>query len=324
MLVSTQVGLAKQDSSCKECRQRLVFSEDSGEQVCRGCGVVNDGPNESPSYSSDYVAAMTNSAPRDQPTSNMMYDLNLSTVIDNQNVDANGRRIPASYELTQLRRWNTYTISRESRRSNEVKAMREIELTVGAAGLPRSVAIEASEIYRKGLRNGSIKRKSITSMAIASVLVACNLIGANFPAEEIEKLRTTGNGKRVRQYQKLLLRNMGMTVTTTDPSRDVSRIATKAGISGKVERRSYEILALVKGDSSLAGKRPTSLAAAALNVALTQMGQRKNQLRLAFAAGVTPITIRKRSAEISAILSTMETTAEPSLVAHEVPELIYA
>ena len=312
MLVGMQ-GM-KQDGSCRECRQPLVFSEDTGEQVCRVCGVVSDGPNASPSYSPDYVAAMTNSAPRDQPTSNMMYDLNLSTIIDNQNVDAKGRRIPATYELGQLRRWNTYTISRESKRSNEIKAMREIEQTVEAAGLSRSVAREACEIYRRGLKNGSIRRMSIASMAAASVLVACNLVGATFPVEEIERLRKTANGKRIRHYQKMLLRNMGMRVTTSDPSRDVSRIAAKAGIGGKVERRSYEILALVKDDSSLAGKRPTSLAAAALNVALTQMGLRKNQLRLAFAAGVTPITIRKRSAEITALLGEIETPVQASPV----------
>jgi transcription initiation factor TFIIB len=63
-----------------------------------------------------------------------------------------------------------------------------------------------------------------------------------------------------------------------------------------------EILAKVKGDQRLVGKRPISLAAAALYLASTKNGDRTTQLRLAYAAGVTPITIRKRSLEISDIL----------------------
>ncbi len=303
MLVSSEARLLEKEPICKECHGSLVLADDVGERVCIACGVVDDRPDESASYSPDYLAAMTNSAVRERPTSSMMYDLNLPTVIDKQNFDANGRRIQGSYELTQLRKWNTYTISGESKRSNQVKAMREIEQIVGSVGLPNSVAIEACEIYRRGLKSGVTRSRSITSMAAAAVLVACNLVGASCPQDDIERMKRTANGHLIRQYQKLLLHNMNRKVTTSDPSRDVSRIVSKAGLSGKVERRSLEILAQVKDHEMLAGKRPTSIAAAALGVALVQMGERKNTLRLAFAAGVTPITIRKRSLEISQILS---------------------
>jgi transcription initiation factor TFIIB len=319
MLVSRQIDRLNGGASCKECNERSVFAEDSGEQVCTNCGVVSDASDVSISHSPDYIAAMTNSAPREQPTSRMMYDLNLSTVIESENFDANGRKIQGSYELTQLRRWNAFTISRQSKRNNEVKAMREIEQIVGAVGLPNSVAREACEIYHREIkngtiRNGSVRSRSITSMAAAAVLVAANLVGANCPQDEIEKLKKTANGNSIRRYHKLLMRKMNMRVTATDPSRDVSRIAGKAGINGKVERRSLEILAQVKDNAMLAGKRPTSLAAAALYVASAQMGERTNQMRLAFAAGVTPITIRERSAEITTILSNTTIPVEPGRV----------
>jgi transcription initiation factor TFIIB len=64
-----------------------------------------------------------------------------------------------------------------------------------------------------------------------------------------------------------------------------------------------EILNKVKGDSRLVGKRPMSLAAAALYLASLKSGNKTTQLRLAYAAGVTPITIRKRSLEISDMLA---------------------
>lgn len=302
MVQIREAGLVEEDAFCGECHGKFVSVEDSGEQVCNGCGVVSDRPNFSTSQWPESAAAVTNSTLREQPTSRMMYNLNLPTVIDSEDFDASGKRIRRSYELTQLRRWNLYTISRESNRNNEVQAMREIDQIVGAVGLPDSVAREACEVYHRGIKNGVIRSRSITSMAAAAVLVACSLVGSNCPSDDIEKLKQTGNRKVVRHYHKLLLRNMNVRVTATDPSRDVSRIAGKARLSGRVERKSLEILSQVKYDARLAGKRPASLAAAALYVASAQIGERTNQLRLAFAAGVTPITIRKRSADIFMIL----------------------
>jgi transcription initiation factor TFIIB len=299
MLALAQVGLPKESASCKECLGKLVFDEDTREQICRFCGVVSDEPG---GLVSSEVATRTNSTSRERPTSTMMYDLNLPTVIDLRNFDANGRRIEGSYELTQLRRWNNYTISEGPKRNNQVQAMRDIDQIVRAAGLPDTVAREACEIYRKRLKGTSVRTRSITSMAAASVMVACNLVGATFPPAEFEKLKRTANGKFIRYYHKLLLKDLNMRVTAIDPSRDVSRIAGTAGMSGRVERKSLELLAQVKDHPLLAGKRHASLAAAALYVASIQVGERANQMRLAFAAGVTPITVRKRSAEISKIL----------------------
>jgi transcription initiation factor TFIIB len=298
-----QGGLLELRSSCKECNARLLFAEDTGEQICRICGVVSDSPNDLSSFSSIGAAAASRSTSLERPTSTMMYNLNLPTVIDKRNVDANGRRIQGTYELTQLRKWNSYTISGEPQRTNQAKAMGCIDQIVRAVGLPESVAREACEIYRRRLKRGIVRSRSIASMAAASVLVACNLVGATFPPEEIEKLKRTPNGKFIGHYHKMLLRDLNMRVTATDPSREVSRIAGKAGISGRVERKSLEILALVKDNAMLAGKRSASIAAAALYVASIQSGERTNQMHLAFAAGVTPITIRKRSTEVFAILN---------------------
>jgi transcription initiation factor TFIIB len=181
MLVGSQVKFPETAASCKECHEKLVFADDVGEQVCGACGVVDDSLNSSASYSADYVAAMTNSAVRERPTSRMMYDLDLPTFIGSQNFDGNGRKIQGSYELTQLRKWNMYTISGGSKRYNAVKAMREIDQIVGAVGLPNSVAIQACEIYRRGLNNGITRSRSITGMAAAAVLVACSIVGANCP-----------------------------------------------------------------------------------------------------------------------------------------------
>ncbi|MHB8566834.1 MAG: transcription initiation factor IIB [Nitrososphaerales archaeon] len=238
---------------------------------------------------------------REEPTSNMSYFLNLPTVIDSKNIDANGKQISGSYELAQLRRWNKFSISRDSKRNNEVKAISEIDRIIEMLGLAKSVAKQANEIYHKQL-SGPIRRRSISGMSAASVLVACYMLGIPCPVNEIERMSAPVSGKVIRRYYKLLLHEIGIRVTNFDPSNDVSRIATKAGLSGRSERKALTILASVKDNATLVGKRPISIAAAALYLASIQEGERANQLRLAFAAGVTPVTLRKRSLEITQIL----------------------
>lgn len=303
MGASRQVSLQKEGISCKECHGMLLFAEENGEQVCSVCGVVTDDPSISISDSRNYLEGLTSSGQRERPTSNMMYDLDLPTIIDSKNFDAKGVGIRGSYELTQLRKWNTYTISGDSRRVNQTKALREIEQIVRTLGMSNSIAREACEVYRKGLKLGVIRGKSITSMAAASVLVASDLIGTACSSDDIENIRGTSDGKIIRRYHKLLLKSMKLRVNVIDPSRYISKIAGRAKLSGKTERRALEILAQVKDNAILAGKRPASLAAGALYLASTQTHDQTNQSRLAYAAGVTPMTIRERSSEISGLLN---------------------
>jgi transcription initiation factor TFIIB len=231
-----------------------------------------------------------------------MYDLHLHTLIGSNNMDANGKRIQANHEFDQLRRMNNFTISRDSKISNEMKAVGEIERITSTLGLSNLVAKEAQEVYRKGLNSGVVRGKSITNMAAAAVLIACKTVGVSCSSDEIERTIASVSGKMSRRYYRLLIRKMNLKVKHTNPTLYVSGIAGKAGLTVKVERRALEILGWVMDDPILVDKRSLSLAAAALYLASIEMGERTNQLRLAFAAGITPITIRKRSSEISHIL----------------------
>jgi transcription initiation factor TFIIB len=132
------------------------------------------------------------------------------------------------------------------------------------------------------------------------------MLGFPCPVDEIERMNVPASGKAIRRYYKQLLREYGIRVTNIDPSHEISRIAAKAGLSGRSERKALTILDSVKNNAILAGKRPVSIAVAALYLASIQEGERTNQLRLAFAAGVTPVTLRKRSLEITQILDSLK------------------
>jgi transcription initiation factor TFIIB len=93
-------------------------------------------------------------------------------------------------------------------------------------------------------------------------------------------------------------------MSSPDPASHVSRIANRARLGGVTERRAIQILEKVKDDSLLAGKRPASIAAAALFLAANETTASTTQIRIAFAAGITTITLRRRTAEVSGLLQT--------------------
>lgn len=290
---------------CKECRQGLVFDYETAENICMGCGVVDSTSPEVLEAPREPLGSV-----KSQPESRMMYDLQLDTLIGGQNVDANGHHIGTDKGFDQLRRLNNMTISRSTKMSNEMKASFEIERITTALRMPASVRFQAEELYRRGLGAGIVTGKSISNMSAASVMIAASGAGVPCSSDDIENSVETVSGRTARRYYKLLIRGLNIGLEHTTPAKHVSGIAGRAGLSTKVERRALEILSIVNDSASLTDKRPVSLAGAALYLASMDEGERINQLRLAYAAGITPITIRKRSTEISEILKSAREAKE--------------
>jgi transcription initiation factor TFIIB len=307
MLAETMARSRRESVVCKECRGEVLFDSDSGEQVCSVCGVVS-----TPSFAA-YSPIDQARQLHEEPETRMVYDVHLHTLIGNERTDANGRYIQQSHDFDQLRRLNNSTISRDSKISNQMKALDEINRLTEALGLSNLVAKEAQELYHAGLNNGIIRGRSIANMSAACILIACKTIGVSCSSEDLERCATNVDARTARRYYRLLIRRMNLKVNPTNPGSFISGIAGKAGMSVAVQRKAMEILTAVENYPSLVDKRSISLAAASLYLGSISVGERTNQLRLAFAAGITPITIRKRSAEISRVLEELKTgvTASP-------------
>lgn len=284
-------------SLCRECRGELGFDPETGENFCMSCGVVDASTVESVGAPPEAVISA-----RTQPESHLAYDLQLHTLIGGQNVDASGHKVGDDHGFNQLRRLNNMTISRNSKTSNQLKASFEIARITDALKLPSSVRIQAEETYRRGLNAGIISGRSISNMAAASVMISASSSGVPCSSDDIERCIEAVSGRTARRYYKLLIRGLSIEFDRTTPSKHVPGIAGRAGLSTKVERRALEILAIVRDSPGLTDKRPVSLAGAALYLASMQVGERVNQLKLAYAAGITPITIRKRSTEMQEVL----------------------
>lgn len=290
------------EDGCPACKGMIISDIERGEKICTNCGMVSSPYYDTTHLENSAFASGIESDNCKSPTSLIMYDIGLSTFIDKKNIDANGKMIQRNLEVEKLRRLNKFSISNDSKTRNLTKAVKEILRITEILGMSPSIAERANYIYRKALNMKLIRGRSITGIVAATIYIACKDAGIHFPIEQIEKVVENGSRKNVMHYYKLLLRCMKMNVVVPEPAKYLSRIAANAKLSGKTERRAFEILSQIENEPALSGKKPISLAASALYLAALQIGEHTTQLRIAIASELTTITIRKRCLEISQLL----------------------
>lgn len=294
------------DVTCHICNGKIISDVDNNERFCGSCGTVTNynhgfGINEKRTMSV-YSECETSSG----ELTSLTYDISLPTFIGNKNVDSSGKHIQGHSEIDRLRRLNKFTISSNSKTRNITKAIREIQRITEILGFSNLIAERAAYIYRKALGQGLIKGRSITGIVAATIYISCKESGIPSSIEKIERLLENVNKKNIAYYCKFLIKQLNLNVGLPTPSSNISCIAERSGLSGKTERKALEILSQVKGNAILSGKKPISLAAAALYVASLKTGEHITQLRIAIAAELTTITIRKRALEIDNILKELE------------------
>ncbi|HXU96307.1 MAG TPA: hypothetical protein VFP45_07730 [Candidatus Nitrosotalea sp.] len=303
MLIQENI-IETKSNTCISCNGKLIVDLEKNEKICSTCGIVIEHEfDHHPGYELGHSS-------NNEPTSSMMYDISLSTLIDKKNVDVNGKQIFGSFEMEKLRRLNKFTISNDSKIRNLNKAMTDIRRITEILGFGNSIAERASYIYRKALNKDLIRGRSIVGIAVAAIYIACKDVGVAFPIDKISEHVENLNKKTIVHYYKFLLRQMKMSVGIPEPSQNISKIAARAKLGGRTQRRALEILYQIGNNPTIIGKKPTSIAAAALYMAAIETKDYTTQLRLAVAAEITTITIRKRYLEIMQIMKKRATHVE--------------
>lgn len=286
---------------CEVCNGSLIVDVDTGEKCCNRCGIVMSAMSEMLGKSNSLLRNTEHSIAPEVHTNHMMYDVSLPSFIGEKNIDANGKRIDR-FHTDKMRRLDRRTLSNDPKIRNLNKAIREIRRITEILGMKTLIAERAAYIYKKAFGQGLIRGRSISGIAAASIYVACKELDIPRSIDEIENLIGGINKKNVLRYYKLLLKQMNLSVGLPSPISHLSRIAKRAGLSGKTERRALDMLSKVSADSTLVGKKPISIAAAILYLASLQTKEHTTQLRIAIASDLTTITIRKRCVEITQIL----------------------
>ncbi|MBI5697544.1 MAG: hypothetical protein HZC29_03410 [Thaumarchaeota archaeon] len=295
-------------TTCTACDGALIFDVHTDERICNKCGIVMPACDEFlHNVTCNQTTPLQTSV--ESLANNMMYEISLHTFIGKKDVDVNGKSTK-SFHMEKMRKLDKLTITNDNKARNLNKAIREIRRITEILGLKSAVAERAAYIYRKAFGQGLIRGRSITGIVAAAVYVACKEMEIPHSIDDIERLLEGINKKNVLQYYKMLLKCMNIRIGLPSPISHISKIAERTGLSGKTERKALVILSKVGNDSLLAGKKPISIAAAALYLASLRTKEHTTQLRIALATDLTTITIRKRCVDIMQILNTSTTNLE--------------
>ncbi len=282
---------------CPECgSSELVTDLERGEVVCGQCGLVVREQilatlPEWRAPTPEEKALRQRTGPS---TSYSLYDKGLSTVIW-VGRDASGRRLTPGVRqrMWALQRWNVRMRLRSSESRNLSQAMAELRRLRDVLHIPYDVHENAAMVYRKALREGLVRGRSIAGVVAASLYAACRTAGTPRTLREIAQA-SMRSWKEVARDYRLLGRSLSFSTPSDNPEKFVSRIASKAGIDQRTQVQAIEILREARRRDGIVGKHPLGLAAAALYMASLRAGERKAQKDVASAAGVTEVTIRNR------------------------------
>jgi transcription initiation factor TFIIB len=309
-------------SCCNECKSPVVDDIHNGERICSGCGIVVDeqmadlGPETKTSNLEDKMRLARASG----QTTLAQHDMGIATDISISSTDFSGKKISStvSNQMQSLRKWQQrvrVTSPRERRLTN---VLGKISETCENSSLPKNVVETASMIYRSlDGKNIEVKGKSVVSITIAVVYMACKQCGIVRSLEEICKNVCAPNDikaktKLAAKYYRNLVLEIGNVTTLVTMDKYISKIANLTRTDVRVERLALEIAAKTETRSITDGKAPNGIASAYLYVSSVLLGQNVLQRDVSTVSGITEVTIRNRVKEI---LSThkMTLTLRPNL-----------
>ena len=293
---------------CPECQSTLVDDIQNGEIICSGCGVVvaeqmeDYGPESKSSSMEDKMKL----ARATGQTTYSQHDLGISTEISITSKDFSGKRInpEVASQIHNLRKWQQRVRVSSPRERRLANVLTKIGETCQNSSLSKNVLETASMVYRNLDGKMDVKGKSVVSISIATVYMACKQCDVVRSLEEIcrgvcAERDVKAKTKLAARYYRTMVMEMGSAkapVLTMD--KYISKIANITKTDVRVERLALEISEKTKNSNLADGKAPNGIAAAYLYVASILLGQSVLQRDVSSTAGVTEVTIRNRCKEI--------------------------
>jgi transcription initiation factor TFIIB len=297
--------MSKNQSSglkCPRCAKNSLLNDDeTGERFCDKCGYVISESQESDqewrSFSQDEYGNKTR-----MKTSLTIPDVGLSTIINPQNRDATGKPLTSAMKSTikRLRTLDNRSKNNSSIDKNLAHALIEMNKLKNKLTLSDAVVENTMRVFQKALEKKLAIGYSINGLIGACLYASCRNTETPRTLNDVAK-GINIKRKDISRCYKLIIRELELTITISDPIKHVFRIASIVGLSEKSKRKAITILEEVKKTSINVGKEPMGIIAGALYLACIRTGEEKTQKDIAIASGVTEKTIRERCKELTKI-----------------------
>ena len=310
---------------CPECQSTLVDDIQNGEIICSGCGVVVADQMEDygPESKSSSLEDKMKLARATGQTTYSQHDLGIATEISITTKDFSGKSINSEVanQMHNLRKWQQRVRVSSPRERRLANVLTKIGETCQNSSLPKNVLETASMIYRNLDGKVDVKGKSVASISVATVYMACKQCDVVRSLEEICRgicpaKDVKAKTKLAARYYRTMVMEMGTaTAPVVTMDKYISKIANITKTDVRVERLALEIAEKTKNNNLADGKAPNGIAAAYLYVASILLGQNVLQRDVSSIAGVTEVTIRNRCKEILTCYK-LKVALRPSLAKH--------
>ena len=288
---------------CSECgSSSLLRDYDTGELVCQNCGYVISSTfiDQGPEWRA-FDQEQRDKLPRvGAPVTWTIHDKGLSTTIGWQDRDASGRRLSPEERarLYRLRKWHRRSKVSDSTQRNLAHALSEMSKIAYKLNLPRNVIETSSMIYRRAIQKQLIRGRTIQSVAVASIYMACRQCSVIRTLEDVALAATITKKEAARNYR-FLLRELNPEVPQVNPQGYISKIVSKLSLKGETEMLAMGILTKASKLRLTSGRGPSGIAAACIYISSQLTDERRTQGEIAKEAQVTEVTIRNRYKELA-------------------------
>ena len=275
---------------------RMVTDLESAEIACNNCGLVSpDSAMESRGEWRTFESENNSRQRVGPPNSLAIHDMGLATIIGKTYKDSTGQKLNASMNsaMERLRTWDSRTRVHAVGYRNLMLAFNELDKLKDKLGLSDAIVQRIAYIYRKARDKQLIRGRSTSSILAAAIYIACREMGAQRTLGDITKIANVKRKDLSRSYR-LLTHELEIKVPLADPMKCITKIANKANLSEKTRREAMSTMnELIKKEMS-AGKDPMGLAATVLYLTCLTNDEITTERDVAYAAGVTEVTIRNR------------------------------
>ena len=286
---------------CPECGTDAITDDEHGETVCGDCGMVleEDLVDHGPEWRAFDSREKNQKSRVGAPTTQMLHDKGLSSVIDWQNKDAYGSALSSRkrQKMQRLRTWDERFRAQSAQDRNLKQALGEVTRMASALDLPDNVQETASVIYRRALEDDLLPGRSIEAMATASLYAAARQASVPRSLDEFEPVSRVDRKEFSRAYR-YIARELELAMEPTDPEQYVPRLISDLDLPEETKQRAMELLEAGKREAVHSGKNPVGLAAASIYAAARLTNVDVTQHEVADVADVSAVTIRDRYTEL--------------------------
>jgi transcription initiation factor TFIIB len=276
----------------------IIYDYEKGEKLCRSCGMIVQDKIYDAELDTDFYRGRSDSNTV-LPHSIILNDKGMSTAIADYDTSTS-RRFSNRKEHNKIEFLNKIVSCSNQKRNLKI-VIDLLNRIKDKLSLNSFCIEEALSYYKKALEKGLIKGRSIKEMIVSCVYLVCKKINIPRTLSEIAQIVEADEIFAARCYR-LLMRELKITHVQFKPAIFIRKIADEAEISERTARESIDMLLAIQNENIFSGKNSLSIAAAILYITCRKHKQKISQARIASAANINIMTLRKRLSEVRSII----------------------